>query len=105
MGKHGDTYAVFWPRGERALKPHELAPRFDNLSGKTVAFVWDYLFRGDEIFSMLERGLQSRFPDMRFVGYEAFGSTHGADEHAVVAGLPDKLRALGVDAVVSGIGC
>ncbi|TAM85270.1 hypothetical protein EPN42_15415 [bacterium] len=105
MEKSGDTYAVFWPRGERMLKPQPLAPRLDSLAGKTVAFVWDYLFRGDEIFPMIERELQSRFPGMRFVGYDAFGSTHGSDEQAVVAGLPDKLRTLGVDAVVSGVGC
>lgn len=105
MGKHGENYAVFWPRGQRALKPHPLAPRLDSLAGKTVAFVWDYLFRGDEIFPMLERELQRRYPDLRFVGYETFGSTHGEHEHEVVAGLPDKLRALGADAVISGIGC
>ncbi|TAM57590.1 hypothetical protein EPN52_13225 [bacterium] len=105
MEEHGGTYAVFWPRGERALQSHPLAPRLDSLAGKTVAFVWDYLFRGDEIFPMLERELQRRFPDIRFIGHETFGSTHGENEHEVVGGLPDKLRALGVDAVVSGIGC
>lgn len=98
-------YSVFWPRGERTAEAKPLAPRLESLEGKTVAFLWDYLFRGDEIFPMLERGLQARFPGMRFVGYEEFGSTHGDDEHEMVAALPGKLRALGVNAVVSGMGC
>ena len=37
--------------------------------------------------------------------YDTFGSTHGEDEHAILAGLPDRLRELKVDAVISGMGC
>lgn len=98
-------YSVFWPRGERTLTVQDVAPRLDTLAGKRIAFVWDYLFRGDEIFPILERQLSARFPNVRFVSYSEFGSTHGEDEHAVVAGLPAKLQAMGVDAVISGMGC
>jgi hypothetical protein len=42
---------------------------------------------------------------MRFIGWEEFGSTHGDEEHKVLADLPGKLKALKVDAVVSGMGC
>lgn len=105
MINQGSTYSVFWPRGERKLTVQEVAPRLDSLAGKKIAFVWGYLFRGDEIFPILERELTSRFPGVRFVGYDEFGSTHGEDEHAVVVGLPAKLQALGVDAVISGMGC
>ncbi len=101
----GSTYSVFWPRGERTLKVQDVASRLDSLAGKKIAFVWDYLFRGDEIFPILERELKSRFPGMSFVNYDEFGSTHGGDEREVVAGLPAKLQALGVDAVISGMGC
>ena len=34
-----------------------------------------------------------------------FGNTHGSDEREVLEALPDKLRELGVDAVISGMGC
>lgn len=105
MINQGNTCSVFWPRGERTLKAQDVASRPDSLAGKKIAFVWDYLFRGDEIFPILERELRSRFPGVRFVSYDEFGSTHGEDEHAVVAGLPAKLQALGVDAVISGMGC
>ena len=50
------TYAVHWPRSPRTQAVEPVAGRVDDLAGKKVAFLWDYLFRGDEIFAMLERG-------------------------------------------------
>ena len=99
------TYRVVWPRSAKAIEIQALAPRPETLEGKTVAQLWDYLFRGDEIFPMIEDGLRQRYPGIRFVRYDEFGSTHGGDEHRVIAELPDKLKSLGVDAVISGMGC
>ena len=99
------AYSVVWPRGEKTQEIAPLAKRLDSLEGKTVGFVWDYLFRGDEIFSLLEEGLKQRYPKINFVNYDAFGSTHGSDEHAVVAGLADKMKSTGTDAIISGMGC
>ncbi len=98
-------YAVVWPRSSRTVEVKALAPRLGTLEGKTVAFLWDYLFRGDEIWPVLSEALASRFPGMRFIGWEEFGSTHGDEEHKVLAELPAKLKALKVDAVISGMGC
>ena len=99
------TYAVHWPRAQRAINVEPVAPRLDGLDHKVVAFLWDYLFRGDEIIAIVQRELQKRFPGIRFIGHETFGSTHGSDEREVLAALPQRLRSLGVDAVVSGMGC
>ena len=99
------TYAVVWPRSARSVEVKALAPRLASLEGKTVAFLWDYLFRGDEIWPTLSEELGRRYPGMRFVGWEEFGSTHGDEEHKVLAELPAKLKSLKVDAVVSGMGC
>jgi hypothetical protein len=99
------AYSVYWPRGRKTATILPLSPRLDTLEGKTVAFLWDYIFRGDEIFPMLQKKLSERFANMRFVNYDEFGSTHGDEEQKILASLPDKLRALGVDAVVSGMGC
>jgi hypothetical protein len=82
-----------------------LANRLDTLQGKTVAQLWDYVFRGDEVFELLEEGLKARFPDVKWVSWKDFGSTHGSEERAVLAALPQRLRELKVDAVVSGMGC
>jgi hypothetical protein len=70
-----------------------------------VAFLWDYLFRGDELFPVLEKELVNRYDRIEIVGYEEFGNLHGADEKARIERLPDDLRDRGVDAVVSGMGC
>jgi hypothetical protein len=99
------SYAVVWPRSERTVETKPLAPRLGTLEGKTVAFLWDYLFRGDEIWPTLKETLAGRFPGMRFIDWDEFGSTHGDEEHKVLAELPAKLKAMKVDAVVSGMGC
>ena len=99
------TYAVVWPRSEKSVTVVPLAPRLATLEGKTVAFLWDYLFRGDEIWPILTEALSARFPGIEFVGWETFGSTHGDDERQVLADLPANLKKLKVDAVVSGMGC
>jgi len=99
------VYSAHWPRAPRTQQAEPVAARLDSLEGRTVAFLWDYLFRGDEIFALVRRELQQRFAGIRFIGHETFGSTHGADEREVLEQLPGKLRALGVDAVVSGMGC
>ena len=57
-----EIYRVVWPRGARTVQASNVAPRLDTLEGKTVAQLWDYLFRGDEIFAILEEGWQQRYP-------------------------------------------
>ena len=99
------TYAVVWPRSAKSVEVKPLSPRLATLEGKCVAFLWDYLFRGDEIWPLLSEELSRRYPGIRFIGWEEFGSTHGDEEHQVLAELPAKLRALKVDAVISGMGC
>jgi len=100
-----DLHRVVWPRARRVVDRGDLAPRLGSLGGRTIAFLWDSVFRGDEIFPILEGALRDRFPTARFVGWDAFGSTFGGDESRTIAALPDRLRKLGVDAVVSGVGC
>lgn len=105
MVKTEASYAVYWPRGQRTLDVQPVAPKLGSLSGKVVAFLWDYLFRGDEIFAILKRALEPRFPGVTFVGPDDFGCTHGADERVVLAAIPEKLKSLRVDAAISGMGC
>jgi hypothetical protein len=100
-----DSHAALWPRGEKTVEIAPLAPRLETLEGKTVAFLWDYLFRGDEIFPILESELSAAYPGMNFVGYTTFGSTHGAEEGRIIADLPATLADNKVDAIISGMGC
>lgn len=98
-------YEALWPRSPRETRIRPLAPRLDTLAGKTVAELWDYVFRGDEVFGFLEEALAARYPGVRFVSWREFGSTHGSGEREVVVALPRRLKELGVDAVISGMGC
>ena len=98
-------YEAHWPRSPRQQLTRELAPRLDDLEGKTVAQLWDQLFKGDVVFELLEEGLKKRYPGIKFVSWRDFGSTHGGEEREVLAALPQRLKDLGVDAVVSGMAC
>ena len=101
----GGTYEVLWPRGPKTIEIAPLAARLDSLEGKTVCQLWDYLFRGDEIFPILEAELSAAYPNMNFVGYTTFGSTHGSEEGQILADLPQTLADNKVDAIISGMGC
>ena len=98
-------YAAFWPRSPRQTKLQPFAKRLGSLEGKTIAQLWDFLFRGDEVFALLEEGLKAKFPGVRFVSWREFGNTHGSDEREVIAALPRRLQALRVDGVISGMAC
>jgi hypothetical protein len=100
-----ETYRTVWPRGRQTVAVSDLAARLDTLAQKTIGQLWDDLFRGDEIFPILERELGRRFPGVRFVRYDVFGSTHGGGEARVVSELPERLAQLEVDAVISGMAC
>tara|TARA_A100001037_G_scaffold143376_1_gene129835 strand:+ start:71 stop:388 length:318 start_codon:yes stop_codon:yes gene_type:complete len=105
MSNNDGFYSVVWPRSEKTVELTQLAPRLETLEGKTVCELWDYLFRGDEIFPWLETELEKRFPGIKFIRYSEFGSTHGDEEHEILENLPAKLKELGADAVISGMGC
>ena len=62
------------------------------------------MFRGELIYPLVRRELSQRFPGVRFVGHEAFGNTHGANQVELVKRLPEMLRLHGCDVVISGIG-
>ena len=100
-----DRHEVVWPRGRRIVERQTLAPRLAALDGATIAFLWNHVFRGDEIFPVLQRELARRYPGLTIVGWDAFGSIYGGDERRTIAALPDLLRTHRIDAVVSAVGC
>ena len=104
-------FEVVWPRAPRGVQSQRLAerlPRLGGLDGASpvrIAFLWDHVFRGDEVFPALATELRRRVPGIDIVDYDQFGNTHGGDEDEVIAGLPDALARRHVDAVVSAMGC
>ena len=97
-------YEVVWPLGRSASEVVPLAPRVSDLSGKTVCELWDWLFKGDEMFPIIREKLRARYHGIKFVDYSVFGNTHGPNEAEVIAALPDLLRKHGCDLVISGVG-
>ena len=93
-------YRVVRPVGRWAAAPVTM----NVATGRRIGFVWDHVFRGDEIFGIIEENLRKRDPGLTFVGFEAFGDIHGRDAAEVVAALPSRLRAEEVDAVIVGVG-
>ncbi|HOG45313.1 MAG TPA: hypothetical protein PLJ35_04315 [Anaerolineae bacterium] len=98
-------YEVVWPRGKRTVQGIALAKRPNTLAGKTIAELWNGGFRGDEIFRILERELEKRYPGVKFARWEDFGRMGGAAEDKVLAELPLLLKSRGVDVSVGGVGC
>lgn len=98
------VYEVVWPLGKSVYETVPLAKRSADLSGKTVCELWEWLFRGDEMFLVLRESLAKRYAGVKFVGYDVFGNTHGAKEREVIARLPQLLKEQGCDAVVSAVG-
>ncbi len=98
-------YEVVSPLGPSAAEPVRPSPPIADLRDKTIGELWDYVFKGDQMFRIIRRVLSERYPGVRFVPFETFGNTHGKDEERIVAALPSMLRDLGADAVISGVGC
>ena len=102
---HQPHFDVVWPRPPVGVQSKVPAHRPASLAGKRIGFVWDYMFRGEEIFPILEAELVSRFPGVEIVPYDVFGNIHGGDQAARVKALPHVLAQYRVDAVVCGNGC
>jgi hypothetical protein len=100
-----EQFQVVSPLGQSASVPiQRFAPRSADLRGKRLAQAWNHLYRGDAMFELLERTLSARFPGLEWVRYEEFGNLHGADEAEVMAALPERLLAQGVDGLLTGVG-
>ena len=97
-------YAVVSPIGRSTRTEVALNSRLPEPDGKRIAFIWDHVFRGDEIFELVQRELSGEFPTMEFVQYTAFGNIHGEHEREAMAEIPEVLRATKTDAVIVGVG-
>lgn len=98
-------FDVVWPKSPRGVQPRPPATRLASLDGARIGFVWDFMFRGEEIFPVIADALTTRFPGATIVGYDTFGNIHGPDEAALVEAMPGTLDEHSIDAVVVGNGC
>jgi hypothetical protein len=104
MSEQQSIYPVVWPLGKSHWDKRELNPGLPDLNGKTIAEVWDRVFRGEEMFPAIRAALTKKYPRVRIIEYDAFGNTHGVNQNQVLADMPALLRKHEVDAVISGVG-
>lgn len=102
-----NTFEVVSPLGRHAgHEPQTLAPRLPDLTGRRVAFVWDHVFKGEEMFAHFSAAAAERFPGVEFVPHPTFGNIHGTtvEEHDAVTKLPERLAEHRIDAAIVGVG-
>lgn len=99
-------FDVVWPSGRARID--EVAPneRPNDLSGTTIALIWDNLFKGPEMFELIQERLDATYVGIRYVDHTAFGNIHGTDaqEKAALAEIPELLREHKIDAVLVAVG-
>ncbi|MEJ2866323.1 hypothetical protein WCD74_01015 [Actinomycetospora sp. OC33-EN08] len=100
------TYEAMWPLGPKVADDVAEQERPDRLAGVRVAYLWDELFRGPEMFEVISDVARERHGDVEFVGWEEFGNFHAsaAEERKVLDALPELLRSHRVDLVVAAVG-
>jgi hypothetical protein len=96
------SYDVVSPLGYRAQTSAALSPGLGDLDGRRIAFVWNYLFRGDDAFALARQRLASRYRDVEFVDFEVFGNLD--DNAELIDELAARFRELEVDGAVIATG-
>lgn len=99
------VFATVSPSGRPVSPATGLAPRRRTVDGTRIAFVWDHVFRGDDIFRVLAEDPRTHWVSA-FVPHGVFGNIHGntQEEASAVDLLAGRLRENDVDAVVVGVG-
>jgi hypothetical protein len=98
------VYEVVAPTGLVPQDQVPINPHPTSLSGKTIGFVWDYLFKGPVVFDAVRHLIDDRYTGVRYIDYEHFGDIHGFDSTHVLDELADKVRGAGIDAAVVAVG-
>jgi len=99
------SFEVVHPVSRRPVVAMTSTAGLSGLAGKKIALVWDYLFRGDDVFRLVKERFQAERPGVEFVDHDAFGDIGdigGQDE--LLDQLPGRLREMGVDAAIVATG-
>ena len=103
-----ETFSVISPAGLEAVKAARPAPRLSDLNGKTVAEVWNGVFKGDVAFPLVHKLLKQRYPSINIIPYTEFyhlpGSDVPAHQRTLTQEIVEQAHAKGADAVITGMG-
>lgn len=100
------SFDVVHPVSRRPAMARTSAVGLSGLEGKKIALVWDYLFRGDDVFRLVKERFGTERSGVgrsgaEFVDYEVFGDI-SHDEP--MDQLPGRLAELGIDGTVLATG-
>jgi hypothetical protein len=96
------SFDVVHPVSRRPVVARTSNADLPGLAGKKIALVWDYVFRGDDVFRLAKERFQANGSGVVFVDYEVFGDIHGHDE--LLDQLPSRLEEMGVDGTIVATG-
>lgn len=97
-------FDVVWPSSKRRTVAVAPVDAIGGLNGKRIAFIWDYRFRGDEMWAVFKDAMRDRYPTVEFIEHEEFGDVHGVNEVHVLQEMKAKLKDLHVDGAIVGVG-
>jgi hypothetical protein len=103
-GEREPVYAVVAAATDVPTGGREQSGPLLDLTGKTICELWDGVFKGDAMFPIIRSKLKDRFQGLRFVEYSSFDNVYADRESEVIAELPTRLREMGCDAVIAGVG-
>jgi hypothetical protein len=96
------SFDVVHPVSRRPVAARTSNADLPGLAGKKIALVWDYLFRGDDVFRLVKERFQAERSGVEFVGHEVFGDFHG--HHELLDQLPSRLEEMGVEGTIVATG-
>jgi hypothetical protein len=95
------SFDVVHPVSRRPVVARTSNADLSGLTGKKIALVWDYLFRGDDVFRLVRERFHAGRSGVEFVGHEVFGDI-SHDE--LLEQLPSRLEEMGVDGTIVATG-
>ena len=101
-----EKYRVVSPAAERHVERIKMAPRLENLEGKTICELWNESFNSNVTFSTIRELLKKTYPGIKVVPYSEMPVHHTMEDAGVINEPSDTLIAAlkekGCDAVISG---
>jgi len=99
---------VIGPIGGETVKKKAIAPRLDNLTGKTVCETWNEDFKGDFMFPVYRELLKKRYSGVKIIPYTEFPRSHWkttpANQRETAKQIATMAKERGCDALISGNG-
>jgi hypothetical protein len=96
------SFEVVHPVSRRPAVVRTSSADLAGLAGKKIALVWDYVFKGDDVFRLVKERFRAERSGVEFVDYEVFGDIHGHDD--LLERLPSRLEEMGVDGTIVATG-